>query len=320
MGKSETNAKKLIFGIPTPCFFPSVSSVSKNVLTPLQHLEILVALNYPQFLVSAYDLYFVSNSEINHLKKLYEKINDQFQIIMLDSGIYEDTWRKDKSWSEEKYKKIINSYPGHIRFNYDRYSSNGNLEKQSLDIVQTLKNTDMDLCPILHAKHSSDFPEMCYLISENIQPDMIAIPERELGNGILDCAKTVFNIRSKLKDLNRYQQIHILGTGNPLSILVYTACGADSFDGLDWCQTVVDFKTATLHHIQQLDFFSQQSVYGDDHQMSYMARLFAHNHTFYQEWLNKIESNIQTDTIDKLLASYLPSLFYQKLSTLLKRD
>jgi hypothetical protein len=36
--------------------------------------------------------------------------------------------------------------------------------------------------------------------------------------------------------------------GNPWSIAVLTAAGADSFDGLEWCRVTVDRRTAQLHH------------------------------------------------------------------------
>jgi len=90
--------------------------------------------------------------------------------------------------------------------------------------------------------------------SRKVSP-FIAVPERELGEGICKKADTVIKIREKLNTIGRYQPIHILGTGNPLSILILAAAGADLFDGLEWCRTVADRDTGFLFHHQQFEFF-----------------------------------------------------------------
>lgn len=46
-----------IGGLPTPVFYPSVSYVSKNVWGIADHVELLVAANFPQFLVSCFDIH-----------------------------------------------------------------------------------------------------------------------------------------------------------------------------------------------------------------------------------------------------------------------
>ena len=61
-------------------------------------------------------------------------------------------------------------------------------------------------------------------------------------------AKTIIKIRKTLAPKKQYYPLHLLGTGNPLSILIYSICGADSFDGLEWCQTTVDYNTGLLYH------------------------------------------------------------------------
>jgi len=48
---------RTIGGIPYPVFYPSVLSVSKNVWDIIDHIELLVSINHPQFLVSCLDIY-----------------------------------------------------------------------------------------------------------------------------------------------------------------------------------------------------------------------------------------------------------------------
>jgi hypothetical protein len=101
-------------------------------------------------------------------------------------------------------------------------------------------------------------------------------------------------IRETLNETGRYYPVHIVGTGNPLSILIYATCGADSFDGLDWCQTVGDHATGRLYHSLQLDFFAHQTPYGSEAKLPYLPRALAHNLMFYQGWMEKIRKSIGT--------------------------
>jgi hypothetical protein len=73
----------------------------------------------------------------------------------------------------------------------------------------------------------------------------------------------VRRIRDELDKLPFYQPLHILGTGNPWSIAVLAAAGADSFDGLEWCRVAVDRDTGRLNHFQHFDFFAYQARLAD---------------------------------------------------------
>jgi hypothetical protein len=134
---------------------------------------------------------------------------------------------------------------------------------------------------------------------------------------VLAIAKTVGAIRETLNETGRYYPVHIVGTGNPLSILVYAACGADSFDGLDWCQTVVDHTTGLLYHSLQLDFFTHQTPYGSDAKLPYLLRALAHNLMFYLGWMEKIRKAIGEGGIAEMIAKFIPPKTHSKLRELL---
>jgi queuine/archaeosine tRNA-ribosyltransferase len=151
-------------------------------------------------------------------------------------------------------------------------------------------------------------------VARAVDPLLIAVPERELGESIRACAAKIGELRRELnRALGKYLPIHVLGTGNPLSILAYTRAGADSFDGLDWCQTVSDQETGRLYHSLQLDFFADQSGYSAATEMSYMTRVLGHNLEFYNRWMEMIQDAMTNKTIEALLDKYLPRLFLQNL-------
>ena len=295
-----------------PIFYPSVSSIAKNKLTALEHIEILIALKYPYFLISTYDIYNFNQEEKEKFELIKKKITDNKINLIVDSGIYEKVWKQDETWTLENYHKSIDSLPYNFVFNYDEYI---NPIDEPLDrIIESIKKSDIvDLVPILHAKNIEDLPQLCFEIAQLDTVKTIAIPERELGNGMIEGIHTIIQIREKLSKLENYTKIHLLGTGNPLSLLLYSAFGVDSFDGLDWCQMVVNHEDGLLHHSLQLDFFSYQSKYTNMYELSYITRLFAHNLEFYSNWMNDINQELEQGTIEDMLKYYLPKSILTKI-------
>ena len=120
---------------------------------------------------------------------------------------------------------------------------------------------------------------------------MIAVPERRLADGVFEPARTVRAIRESLNAQGQYVGLHLLGTGNPISIALYSIAGADSFDGLEWCQTVVDYESGILFHLSQADFFKGQTKWGD-RDLPFQAFVLAHNLEFYADWLSRLRHAI----------------------------
>jgi TIR domain len=116
--------------------------------------------------------------------------------------------------------------------------------------------------------------------------------------------QTMRRIRDSLRELYFYQPIHILGTGNPASIALLTAAGADSFDGLEWCRYVLDGKTHTLHHFQHYDLYKWQDESAVspvtraailDANVRYSGRAVFHNLDIYTSWLNKMRAAMRDE-------------------------
>lgn len=299
-------------GFETPCFFPSISGAAKNPLAPLEHLSILNALRYPLFLISAYDLEKADDEDKKTMQNYLDRSMVEGQIVLLDSGIYEKRWLRAKRWQRATFHKILRRTPCHLSFCYDIL----NIKKKEIDavvnelaksVINDREKGEMNsIIPIVHSKFIPDYPIICIKLLESLRVPMIAFAERELGEGVLEVASTIRLLRDAIDSIDPNCLIHILGAGNPLSILIYAACGAESFDGLDWCQTVVDHKTGQLYHSMQLDFFIGQTDYSDQKLLPYLTRVYAHNLVFYENWMNKIRDAIDQDCIIDLLNEFIP--------------
>lgn len=291
-----------------PCFFPSISSMRAQ-LNPLSYLRILKASTYPWLLISAYDLYHSKDNrkEMESLLR-HALINKK---ILIDSGYYESSWKEDNDWTKDKYWNVLDSCDFSFAFSYDK--NNHSKVSTEDDIVeevinQWVKDTDAiksgSIIPIIHSRQNK-FPNILKKIAQKINPVMLAVPERELGNGIFATAKTIFNIREALNQTGTYYPLHLLGTGNPLSILVYTICGANSFDGLEWCQMVINHDTAMPYHLQHYDFFDLQSNWSSIYGVSRDLAVLTHNLEFYDQWMGQIREAIKQNDIS-LLQKFLP--------------
>lgn len=311
-------------GINTPCFFPSISGAAKNSLSPVDHLNILLALRHPLFLVSAFDIEHTDESNKITMENNLKRASINGQIILLDSGLYEKRWLRVKRWPKPTFHKILKKTPCHVAFGYDTLHFNRKtttdeiVDEITRAVILDRKKGAMNvMVPIVHTKYIPDFSVICSKLLLKLATPLIAIPERELGESVIEVAETIRSIRAALDATGKNCLIHILGAGNPLSILIYTACGADSFDGLDWCQTVVDHDTGRLFHSMQLDFFAGQTDYSTQKSLPYLTRLFAHNLVFYENWMRKIRSSIKEGNIIDLINEFVPASCSDRIQNLL---
>ncbi|MEN6318928.1 MAG: toll/interleukin-1 receptor domain-containing protein [Syntrophaceae bacterium] len=312
--------------IDLPCFFPSISSTAKSTLSVIDHFEVLLNTKYPYFLISAYDIYKLRKNKNRKINALLKKAKQQDTIMLLDSGNYERYWLDEKFldinvddfWSEEKLISILSKSYFDFAFNYDNLKPDANPRKIIPEIeLSVINNQEMakypTILPIIHSKKPEHIPKVCKEVATRLEPLFIAVPERELGVGIVARAKTVTLIRKELNSTGKYYPLHILGTGNPITLLILSACGADSFDGLEWCQTAVDHNTGLLYHSNLVDFFLEQTPIGSL-DIAYAAKLLSHNLTFYKNWMAMIREGIKSGKIIDIVNKYLPVGAYEKLN------
>lgn len=285
-----------------PVFFPSISSV-KNSYDLEYYLQVASQLIINKaFLVSAYDVAFSTNME--NAQQLLDLSKKNNTIIMLDSGNYESYWKDKKNiWLQSNYHEILKTSVYDIAFSFDDQNPSRDNNKHIEQIIASWQKDQQNaglrpVIPIIHGT-SSCLPLICRQVADYTSINMIAVPERALGDDIFSRAKTVKAIRQELDMLDRYVSIHLLGTGNPISIAIYTVQGAESFDGLEWCQTVVDHKSGFLHHYSHSEFFKQQTLWAD-YGLSFHVRTLAHNLEFYSNWI----SQLQTANVKGLLLDF----------------
>ena len=333
--------------IKLPCLFHSISSYETR-LQPLEAVKVLSVFGIgavestnshrtPTILVSAYDLveqHYPTSQKLKELKQLRNalaRFRKKGGFVMVDSGNYEATRLENKNWSRDNLKQALSQTPHDWVLSFDYTSAPSKPSSRDRKpytsvtaILRGIRNdqklTDAPIIPIVHTPQRKTgghdlerLPTIIREISERLHPPLIAVPERELGPGLIEGARTVRKIREELDKLSFYQPLHLLGTGNPWNIVVYAAVGADSFDGLEWCRYVIDTERGTLHHTQHFDFLEFQARLADssvtqaaldDAEIGISGKASLHNLDYYANFSTKL----QLATVEKRLEGFVTKL------------
>ncbi|MEG3639253.1 toll/interleukin-1 receptor domain-containing protein [Magnetococcus sp. PR-3] len=310
--------------ISFPTFFFSVSS-HETPLQPDKALEVLRLYKAKTILVSAYDLQAKRRLA---MKNTIEQCQENGSIVLLDSGNYEAHRTNDRDWSPDHLHRVFEDTPHDFAFCFDNVSPPESEEAIVEDVLNAVRRdqnaTDKPVFPIVHVpkdkngNHRADLflkvlPKLVRAL--RTPPAIVALPERELGDGILNRAKMVHAIRRELDTFGISTRLHMLGTGNPLSLAILTAAGADSFDGLEWCRVVADHETGRLFHFQQADLFRFQSQMAKseitrlamtEDGINFEAKALFHNLAFFDEWVGRVLDRKEKARLPTLLANSLP--------------
>lgn len=300
-----------------PVFFPSISSV-KTALLPQEYLQLVSSLAglTGQFLASAFDLAALSD----HAPALeaVSAARSQGAIALMDSGNYESFWKDAQAaWTQDLFHDVLKRFPFDLAFGFDEQRPPADKQEHVALVVERWRHDQLAagsclIIPIVHAT-ADELPELCAAVAKASGVAMIAVAERRLGDGILQRFDTVKAIRTALDGLGRYIALHLLGTGNPISIAAYTAAGADSFDGLEWCQTVVDHDTGLLYHLSQSEFFAAQTSWVDAG-LSFQARTLAHNLEFFAAWMSRLHEASAHARVPEFCRLHFPDRAYRHIA------
>lgn len=314
--KIETSTKSL----ETPFFFPSISSVKTNYEV-YDYFQFLNQVSYPGFLISSYDVYMDKKKEL--LMKEISSITERSAFTLLDSGNYEAYWKNDKDWDIERLGEILEALEVDFCFSFDvfwdeetdinKYIS----ETITISAITAGMQISGETIPIIHS-YPQVFPRVVSKIIDGINPQIVSIPERELGTSLLERAKTLKNIRNAIDKMDRCIPIHLLGTGNPTSLLIYTLCGADLFDGLEWCKNVVNPSDAHLYHFIQKELVTCNCRACKVEGLPYHLQTMWHNLTFYENFTEEIRRCITEGKIEELMEKYLPKEFIPKIENIIE--
>lgn len=306
--------------LPIPAFFPSISTV-KTALRPTQYLATLHSLRdmNRHFLVSAFDL--GRSGEGDELAQWLAAAQGAGVTVLMDSGNYESYWRDEQAaWRQPDFHDVLRRFSCTFAFGFDEQNPPADADAHVQLVVERWRWDQSAagarvIVPIVHGA-AETLPSLCSRIAHLTQVPMIAVAERRLGDGVFERASSVVALREALDSTGRYVGLHLLGTGNPISLALYAWAGADSFDGLEWCQTVVDHDTGLLFHLSQADFFRQQTAWGEE-AISFQARTLAHNLTFYTDWMQRLRQAAHADkVIDFCRFNFPPRVFRQCAASL----
>jgi len=289
----------------------------KGELSPHASLTLLLSIDYPLFLVSAFDIYYADPTD---RRAIYAKLQDARErgiLVILDSGRYESYWSRGTPWSPSRLARVLHSAPCPLAFCYDEYDAPRSMTRIVKAVDEAVErdqraSTYATILPIIHGSPGL-LPALALKLAQRLHPLMIAVPERDLGEGLLQRASNVTAIRQSLATLGNYVPIHLLGTGSPMSILTYVLAGADSFDGLAWSNTAIDHLTARQYHFHQAELLHSTSLPIPLSAEAYTEIALLNNLLFYRNWLREIREALQAGRLNEMAASYLPDPILTRL-------
>ncbi|MDF0750159.1 toll/interleukin-1 receptor domain-containing protein [Marinobacter sp. 71-i] len=301
--------------VQLPTLFLSVSS-HETQLVPVEALQALRVFEAPTILVSAYDL--VTRRKPQALIEELTEYRKNGGFVLIDSGNYEASRLGTRRWKKPDLEEALGQTPHDWAFCFDVMGPKHDPDRAIEEIVMAVERdrsfTDASVLPIIHAPSLKSggykldhIPKIVREVADRLEPKLIAIPERELGPGLIARALMVQSIRKELNKLPFYQPLHILGTGNPWSVAILTAAGADTFDGLEWCRMVVDRDKNRLHHFQHFDFFKYQTEVSDsatatqalkDPDIDYGGKVAFHNLDYFTNFAQSLREAVMDDNME----------------------
>ncbi|MDI1267553.1 MAG: hypothetical protein PSV40_00415 [Polaromonas sp.] len=313
IGPSEMNERVsswLGMNLSAPIFFPSISSV-KTQLSPLAYFQLINSIfRGKQFLISAYDLVRADEGVRSQFLAERAKSRTDKTLVLMDSGNYESYWHApEKRWTATEYHDALSWFKPDLAFGFD-YQDPPEREDDHIDLLLKQLTADRDasagafLIPIVHGE-PAELPNLITQFATFGDLQAVAVPERCLGSSLFDRISTVAKIRRNLNSLGRHISVHLLGTGNPLSMALFSQAGADSFDGLEWCQTVVDYQSKQLHHFSHAALFLNQGRWAQA-ESSYEVKTLAHNLDFYGDWNEVIRQAVADSSVEELVVNSFP--------------
>jgi hypothetical protein len=176
-------------------------------------------------------------------------------VLFLDSGGYEaskenelsdvgDKSYKPRAWSPEQHELILKNWVSSpavplVVISYDHPKDRSTIDNQ---IERAKKScalvpgafTEILIKPFTEASIRLDMDEIIKNIDELKKFDVIGITEKECGKSIFDRMVNIAKLRRALDSVGAKNPIHIFGSLDTVSSVLYFLSGADIFDGLTW--------------------------------------------------------------------------------------
>lgn len=305
--------------LATPTYFPAISSF--GIKYSFQSLvSLFLHYKFPRVLISAYDWHFLPNKILNETFSELEKYRlDSF--LFMDSGIFESYWKADKRWDSKLHKKTLSKAKFDFHTSFDILPSQNSRDFVNETIGGAICSREQcnktGFIPVIHGSPA----EVLLIIKQLLKShpdlcDFIAVPERDCGESIIEKAHTVHEIRKVLdsgKNSPDSRMLHLLGCGDPLSMLLFVYAGANSFDSLDWIKYCADPDRLILHNFSHLELLNCDCFACARNNEQYIEKVFLHNLLFYQNYLLRIQELIKENSLGKLLEDYFDKITLDKV-------
>lgn len=236
--------------VETPLLTPSFSSKgfsfdSKDVSEVAVAFQVTKEFLTESLLISAYDIF--------HKHIPFREADICTDITIIDSGGYETSEVYDfsttakygypiKDWDKDRLKSVLAGWPKHkaaIIVSYDHGTERVSLQSQIDGALDFFRNYPDFLNSFLIKPETNN---QAYIqipnIIENLHQlkdfNIIGMTEKELGNSILQRMQNIAKIRVALSENGIEAPIHIFGSLDPVTSILYFLAGAEIFDGLTW--------------------------------------------------------------------------------------
>jgi queuine/archaeosine tRNA-ribosyltransferase len=300
--------KKLV----TPTYFPAVSTAGVGYSAE-GLIRLLLAAKYPRLLVSAYDTCIWRNENKSDLLSQLSNFSKCNSFLLLDSGVFEGYWRRDRTWTFESYANAIRQIESDLYFSFDiladpNVSEKSFIEETYRSVADSRVLSNRSECvPILHGADPEKVVALVRSFADLDQDKvcMIGVAERDCGATLIQRAGTVARIREVLNSKSENSILHILGCGNPTSLIVYSYCGADTFDSTDWSRYLLDVRSLKIGDIAHLRLLRCDCLMCRKEVGAPNERPLLHNLLFYQNLMVKIQDMIRDSTIASCLSDNL---------------
>jgi hypothetical protein len=207
-------------------------------------------------LFSAYDY---------HYKYIPQKFYSSVEICFVDSGGYEKNNDYDLStvyaasgsnsdWSEDLLTEVYDSLPSDGSFVLVNHDFVGKpIVEQIEGSIKLLSNYRNSLCTILLKRERKDqkyidIRSVLRYANELGKFNIIGLTEKELGRSLLDRMRSIAQLREELDRCGINAPIHVFGSLDPITTVIYFLAGAEIFDGLTWLRYAYLNGTAVYPH------------------------------------------------------------------------
>lgn len=244
--------------IKTPLLLPSFSSKTFPDAPVGKVIEYMSQVITDETLISAYDLYY----------GMVKKKLTFPSVIFLDSGGYEASQDADlseigrasyepKRWLKSHHERVLSNWDYKlptVLVSFDSPRAKAPIATQIKRARSTFGTFDKGNSEILFKTESKsqrylNVDDVICNVHSIAEFDILGVTEKELGGSAIQRMLNISRIREALTSVGLKTPIHVFGSLDTISTVLYFLAGADIFDGLTWLRyAFMDGQTVYKHN------------------------------------------------------------------------